>query len=180
MKLLAVSNLCLNKNCSQTEVFSKSTVKAGIYIWGYMNASGQFIPLYVGKARNIHERIIQHYCRFKGGEYQIPRHIVEDKTNDNTTYKIDYVSVYQPKDFQSVIDLHSDNSNYRNIHEYILNKFRFAYLETKNRKLFEKYLAKKIGHERLITSVPTLCEPEDKDLFKEIDNAFGKYYLIPQ
>jgi hypothetical protein len=50
---------------------SKENDIKGIYLWGVVNGS-KCIPLYVGRRIKIHERIFQHLCRWRGGEYRIP------------------------------------------------------------------------------------------------------------
>ena len=49
---------------------SKGSGKAGVYVWGFYN-NNAFHPLYVGKSTNLFERLIQHYCRLRGGEYRM-------------------------------------------------------------------------------------------------------------
>src|SRR4051812_2585666 len=46
-------------------------VPSGIYMWG-VKVDSNYFPIYVGKSRNIPERIFQHVIRFFGGEYFIP------------------------------------------------------------------------------------------------------------
>ena len=53
------------------EQYSKGNGKAGVYVWGYYEGS-TFIPIYVGKSKNVNERLLQHYCRFSSGEYSVP------------------------------------------------------------------------------------------------------------
>ena len=67
-----VASLCLNKPPLADSSFSKKTKLKGIYIWGYADNHNKFIPIYVGKSRNIFERILQHYVRFGRGEYSVP------------------------------------------------------------------------------------------------------------
>ena len=51
---------------------NKETKISGIYIWGVQISETKYIPLYVGKARKIPQRIIEHLCAWKGGAYQVP------------------------------------------------------------------------------------------------------------
>jgi hypothetical protein len=51
--------------------FNKNSKCAGIYLWGVEHNSIYF-PIYVGKGKNIIERLFQHIIRFSGGEYLIP------------------------------------------------------------------------------------------------------------
>src|SRR5665213_1972135 len=85
----------------------KSQKKKGVYLWGYYD-NNTFIPLYVGKSRNIHERIIQHYCRYKGGEYQI-----QPKGN------------YQPSSLANVLSIQPADISFQN---NVLKNFAFRYI----------------------------------------------------
>jgi len=66
----------------KTKSINKKNGENGIYLWGVKNGS-RYISLYVGKDRNIHERIFQHLCRWRGGEYRVPAwdDIINLKTN---------------------------------------------------------------------------------------------------
>lgn len=175
MEILPVSHLCLNTSCSKEEAFSKSPNIEGIYAWGYTNDNNQFIPIYVGKSRNIHERIIQHYSRFRGGEYLIPK-MIHKTTLPDFGYSIDRVTIYEPKDLSVVYCLHNTENEYKKNQKYILSNFRFLYYETNQRIIGEKYLGNKIGPERLISSVPSLNIIPDAQLSGKIDAIFGLYY----
>lgn len=43
-----------------------------VYVWGFQ-FENLFIPYYVGKTSKIYERAMQHYARFRGGEYAVYR-----------------------------------------------------------------------------------------------------------
>jgi hypothetical protein len=60
---------------------------SGVYLWG-VRIDGRYIPLYVGKAHNIPERVFQHIIRFKGGEYLVPdwKEILND-TRDFSSFR---------------------------------------------------------------------------------------------
>lgn len=45
---------------------SEASQKRGIYIYGF-KINGRFIPDYVGKARNIRNRLVAHLNAFLGG-----------------------------------------------------------------------------------------------------------------
>src|ERR1700686_646589 len=84
--------------------FSKEDGKPGVYCWGYYNAD-TFIPLYVGKSRNVHERLLQHYCRFKKREYRIFYiNYLHDIYITKSSSKPELDSIYVPTCFQKVIE----------------------------------------------------------------------------
>jgi hypothetical protein len=130
--------------------YPKSEGVPGVYIWGYFETDGKFIPLYVGKSRNVFERLIQHYCRFKAGEYSIfnRQHLIDKYCyNQKTIPK----KIYEPTDFRKVFGL-SLNTD----HSYMIDNFIFRYTEITEeefRKQAECYLADTVGREYLITSV---------------------------
>lgn len=43
----------------------------GVYLWG-VKLKGRYIPIYVGEAKNLYERIYSHLCNWKGGAYRVP------------------------------------------------------------------------------------------------------------
>jgi hypothetical protein len=172
-----VCNLCL-QSVDKTETFAKSKNIKGIYVWGYQ-ADGQFVPLYVGKSRNIYERIIQHYCRFNGGEYIIPDVVFIDKA-PATPYSIDRSKSFVPTDLASIHNMLNDNENtFNQKRQHIISNFLFAFLKLDDkteREIAEKYLTDRIGEERLISSVPQLDPIPNNHLKDIIDKTFAEYY----
>lgn len=172
-----VKNLCLNE-VELTEIFSKSKIIKGIYIWGYQTKDKNFVPLYVGKARNIFERIIQHYCRFNGGEYRIPQTIFIDKA-PTCVYTIKTSNCYIPNNLTSIYDMLNTDNQFLKNKNTIISNFKFTYLKIRGkekREIAEKYVADKIGHERLISSVPLPDPLPDNQFMKELDTAFSNHY----
>lgn len=173
----SVCNLCLH-SVDKDESFAKSNCIKGIYVWGYQ-AVGQFIPLYVGKSRNIHERILQHYRRFHGGEYIIPD-IVFKNEYPTEPYSIDASKCFLPTSLKAVYEMLNDKENISNQHrKHILNNFRFTFLKLDDkaeREIAEKYVSDQIGKERLISSVPILNDKPNNDLRSRLDNTFYKHY----
>jgi len=156
-----VASLCLNSPPLIDISFSKKTIIKGVYIWGYADNINKFIPIYVGKSRNIFERILQHYVRFGRGEYQIPQWL---QKNCGFTPASNYV----PSSFKEVYDFNNNpSSSAKQTVEYILENFRFIYHETDDNAFAEKYLAEKIGEKNLITQVPSMVAI---DAYKELDN----------
>ena len=178
-----VHSLCLLP-VDKAETFSKSKGIKGVYVWGYQ-AKGQFIPLYVGKSRNIFERIIQHYCRFNGGEYIIPAVLYKDKA-PTEPYSIDTSKCFIPSNLKAIYELHNCDNDFLNNKQYIISNFKFTYLKIDGkdenskvkREVAEKYLNDRIGKERLISSVPILDTMPDDELQNMLDTTFSKYYKI--
>lgn len=132
--------------------------KQGVYVWGYYDKN-QFIPLYVGKSRNIFERIIQHYCRYKGGEYQI-------QPNGN----------YTPTSLFNVLNIDFTDDSFR---ENVLKNFAFRFIEIeteKERELTERIVATKIGIENLITRISKL---ESSMIMNKIDEILDGIKIKP-
>jgi len=137
--------------------YPKSEGVPGVYIWGYIETNGKFIPLYVGKSRNVFDRLIQHYCGFKAGEYSIfnRQDLIDNYCNKQSTIP---KKIYKPTDFKKVVGF-SLNAD----HSYMIENFIFRYTEIKEsefgiteeefRKQGECYLADTVGRKYLITSV---------------------------
>ena len=104
--------------------FLKTEGIPGVYVWGYYEKNDYFIPLYVGKSRNVYERLIQHYCRFKSGEYCIfNKHDLVDIYCDKQVKNPK--KVYAPISFRSVYSL-AINTNQEHI--FMINNFAFRYI----------------------------------------------------
>lgn len=175
-----VHNLCL-LSVDKEEKFAKSTGIQGIYIWGYQT-DGQFVPLYVGKSRNIYERIIQHYCRFNGGEYVIPNLIFKDKA-PTEPYKIETSQSFIPTSLKAVYEMLNDReSAFNHNKQYVISNFRFTFIKLGDNEseIAEKYVQDRIGKERLISSVPILDTLPDTELKNKLDTAFSRYYQLNQ
>lgn len=133
--------------------YPKMPAIPGVYCWGYFE-NNTFIPLYVGKTRNVHERLIQHYCRFKSGEYQLfdpdeLRAIYITKTRTDEEFK----PIYQPNSFRNML---CELPRILNKHKYQVDNFVFRYVEIpveSERIQAERSLANSIGRGRLLTKV---------------------------
>lgn len=140
----------------KTDKYLKAAGQSGVYIWGYYEDT-VFIPLYVGKSRNIYERLLQHYCRFQSGEYRIPNpNILRDIYVNKYDIDIDPDNffVYIPYGFGHVIN---ELPKHKDIIELIIRNFAFRFHvieDEKDRTKAERSLANRIGRNRLITSVP--------------------------
>lgn len=125
----------------------------GVYVWGFYQNINIFIPLYVGKSRNTFERLIQHYCRFKAGEYSIfnKQDLVDiycNKLNTKVPSK-----VYAPISVRSIFNF---SNGVNPDHVFMVANFTFRYikvLDKEIRKQAECYLADLVQREKLITQV---------------------------
>ncbi|HTC01071.1 MAG TPA: GIY-YIG nuclease family protein [Ferruginibacter sp.] len=80
----------------KTKCIKKSNGVSGIYLWGVKH-NDQYIPLYVGKSRNIHERIFQHLCRWNGGEYRVSKwEVIIGSEARSKAYTLDDDLLYIP------------------------------------------------------------------------------------
>lgn len=140
--------------------FAKDEGLPGVYCWGYYDTE-IFIPIYVGKSRNVFERLLQHYCRFKSGEYQIfsdedLRSIYVTKTSSAHAVR----ALYRPTNFRSVIE---ELPKLQVMHNHMVSNFAFRYVcipGEADRVIAERTLANYIGRERLITYIPKGGETE--------------------
>lgn len=150
-----------------TESYLKKERKPGVYVWGYYEDT-TFIPLYVGKSKNLYERLLQHYCRFRGGEYCIPdcnilRDIYVKMTNNEKTPKL---RVYNPFGFGHVIN---ELPKHKAMIDLIISNFAFRYQvieKEEDRAKAERSLANRLGRGRLITSV---ARGGDDNLSEELE-----------
>lgn len=161
-------NISLNMYCKDEGEKEK---KAGVYVWGYCKGT-KFIPLYVGKSENVYLRMLQHYCRFRSGEYRIPNlEILNDiytngKYTNNKVNRKNFI-VYEPFGIGYVVN---ELSKHEAIIQLIIDKFVFRYCEIakeENRALAEGSLASKIGRDRLISS---RYKTVSKDFMTEFDD----------
>lgn len=119
------------------EKICKANGKAGVYVWGFYD-NEKFYPLYVGKHGNLHERLIQHYCGLRGGEYQM-----FDFNSICSNYPSSKrIKVYEPKCFDNNMINYQRNLqiNLSNI----LDNFAFRYIEVSDTANGEKYLTEAV------------------------------------
>jgi hypothetical protein len=163
----------MNKSVTEIKVsdlqvnYPKKTGVPAVYCWGYYDFN-TFIPLYVGKSRNVHERLLQHYCNFKSGQYRIfsadeLRDIYINKTNTN----IKLNAIYTPLSIKNVID---ELPNIKE-HDLMIKNFTFRYLpvtDENDRVHAERSLANHVGRGRLITNVPSGGDHNLSDILKSL------------
>ncbi|MCE1169025.1 MAG: hypothetical protein LWX70_13120 [Sphingobacteriia bacterium] len=132
---------------------AKSNGVNGIYLWGVFH-NNRYIPLYVGKGRNVHERIFQQISRWRGGEYRVPKgeHILDETkrvkpfTADDNLLYIPH-GAYQYSDFLKSSEIQDTINN-------VIKDFFCVWLSINNSKLLdeEDELATLVGKDRLISS----------------------------
>jgi len=141
---------------------NKSTKHSGIYIWGVMHQH-KYYPIYVGKGRNICERLFQHLIRFSGGEYLIPEK--SEIINPNRNYPLLKNSYLKTKILQTGLihfpigsfdfDPFEKNKSINQTRKFIRKHF-FACWKVipnytdKQSAIEEGNLANKIGRQKLI------------------------------
>ena len=142
----SISDLKLNN-------ISKSNGVSGVYLWG-VKLKNEYIPLYVGKGKNIHERIFQHISRWRGGEYRVPKWIILiGKQKRTKAYISDKDLLYIPYGANQYSDFLSD-SDIQNCIQNVIKYFFCVWIEIKDSNLLdeEDELATLIGKDRLISS----------------------------
>lgn len=95
---------------------TKKIIISGIYIWGVKNGT-EYIPIYVGKAKKIPQRIYEHLCAWRGGAYQIPKW--DDIINKNKFSKF----IHEPNGFSDFKILMGNNEAQETIDNVLSNFF---------------------------------------------------------
>lgn len=137
----------------KTNKICKANGVSGVYVWG-VNHNNKYIPLYVGKGKNIHERIFQHISRWRGGEYRIPKwEIVIGKQKRMRPYVSDNDLLYIPHGANQYSDF-LNNKEIQSAIENVTKNFFCVWLEITGSNLRdeEDELATLIGKDRLISS----------------------------
>jgi hypothetical protein len=163
-----------NLGLLEKQSISKKNGNQGIYLWG-VKLGSRYIPLYVGKGRNIHERIFQHLCRWRGGEYRVPAwdEIINPKLtsipfveNANLLYiphgPLGYKKFLNNEDIQLTIQKVLDNF-FCCLH----------YSDNSNLSDDEDALATTVGKGKLISTHrknPTMPTQNSQDLYNQIKN----------
>lgn len=134
------------------EDYRKKEGVPGVYVWGYYENDSIFIPLYVGKSRNVFERLIQHFCRFKAGEYTIfdKQDLVDIYCNKKN---ISPQKIYVPISFRNILDF---TNGVNSDHVFMVTNFTFRYIEILDKEIkkqAEYYLADLVQRAKLITHV---------------------------
>ncbi len=89
--------IVISASNARDNIYCKKEVLSGVYVWGYYDTD-VFIPLYVGKSKNLYERALQHYCRLSSGEYRLfnpdDLHDIYVTKTKNVDYKLE--EIYTP------------------------------------------------------------------------------------
>jgi hypothetical protein len=137
---------------------------SGIYMWG-VKINSAYIPIYVGKAANIPERLFQHIIRFSGGEYFIPEwNEIINPNRDFHLLKKNYLSnpTHMPKgllhfptgnfDFDSFDKNQSIIDTVNNVKQNFFACWKYLSDYEKSARFEEDALATAIKKEKLISS----------------------------
>lgn len=131
----------------------KSNGVSGIYLWG-VKYQNRYIPLNVGKGKNVHERLFQHLSRWRGGEYRIPKwDVIMGKVKQKNPFTTDANLLYIPHGANQYSDFLSHKEIQKTI-KNVLDNFFCVWLQIDNSKLLdeEDELATLVGKNRLISS----------------------------
>ncbi len=83
----------------------KSSHTSAIYIWGWFNTDNAFIPFYVGKHKNLYQRLFEHIGSLNGGHYTLydKTFVLSGKFKPS---RIDPTvkPIYMPMGFENFID----------------------------------------------------------------------------
>lgn len=164
-KPFSLDDLKTNKICKANGV-------SGVYLWGVKH-NNKYIPLYVGKGENVHERIFQHISRWRGGEYRIPKwEIIIGKQKRIKPYVSDNDLLYIPHGANQYSDFLS-NSKIQKCIKNVIKDFFCVWIEITDSNLRdeEDELATLIGKDRLISSHrknPTSKSKLIQDLYADL------------
>jgi hypothetical protein len=159
----------------KTHSITKSKGVSGIYLWGVYHAN-RYIPIYVGKGRNVNERIFQHISRWRGGEYRVPKwEQIIDTTKRIKPFTYDDSLLYishganQYSDFLNCSETQTTINN-------VIKHFFCVWLSISNSKLLdeEDELATLIGKDSLISSHrkrPSKASQQVKDFYDALQQA---------
>lgn len=132
---------------------SKGNGESGIYLWG-VKYENRYIPLNVGKGKNIHERIFQHLSRWRGGEYRIPQWaVIIGKQEQSIAFTADNDLLYIPHGACHYADFLKNKVIQESI-QNVIDNFFCILCPIENSNLFddEDALATLVGKGRLISS----------------------------
>lgn len=169
---ISLSGLKTNNICKANGV-------SGVYIWGVKH-NNKYIPLYVGKGKNVHERIFQHVSRWRGGEYRIPKwEAIIGQQNQKKAYTLGIELsenedlIYIPHGVNQYSDFLS-NSEIQKCIENVIKDFFCVWIEIKDSNLRdeEDELASLIGKNKLISS----HRKNDTSKSKIIQDLYAKYW----
>ncbi|MFC2092653.1 GIY-YIG nuclease family protein [Bacteroidota bacterium] len=133
---------------------------AGIYIWGFYRKK-KFIPYYVGKAKNIKERLRDHMVNLCGGRYVIHKKECLDKFYENKNKaKNNSGILYDPQKPESEIKFIKERYRVFKVHiDEMVDNFHFKYAkvnlegttneQNKHLRKLEKNVISDIGIEKL-------------------------------
>jgi tRNA G37 N-methylase Trm5 len=157
---------------------SKKNGSSGIYLWG-VKYQNRYIPLNVGKGKNIHERIFQHLSRWRGGEYRVPDwDVIVGKRKKLIAFTADEKLLYIPHGANQYTDF-LKNKEIQNVIQKVIENFFCILLPIENSNLLddEDALATLVGKDRLISSHrknDTKPTQYAQDLFNYLDDLNKK------
>lgn len=126
--------------------FEKQKPVSGIYIWGWFKHDNNFIPFYVGKHYNLHQRLFEHIGCLNGGLYTIYEKSLVLSGNfkpwriDNTN-----LPIYSPIGVGNFIDVFMSENVQNAVKWYVANiQFTWMITDPSDNEYLEKYVALKL------------------------------------
>ena len=172
MSVVIAENACLNNPINPAHIpFLKYHPITGIYVWGFHNNDNLFIPIYIGHHNKIFEGIFNSIASVRGGSFEIPiwlqRLCLQNPTANYALNRLD-----------NVLQFNNTNHPAKKTVEYIIENFQFIYLEIDDIhcESAKKYLAERIGRDRIINQVHRYTNNLPEEITIEINSVFGSYY----
>lgn len=102
----------------------------GIYVWGWFDETGAFVPYYVGKARNLFQRFFEHLGCLQGGMYGLYSYAYCKSKNFKPLYVQDGNQlIYLPSSIENWNDVFRSENVQQNL-QLILKELRFTWCKT--------------------------------------------------
>lgn len=140
-----------------------------VYIWGFKlpqhdGGGDRFVPFYVGRARDINTRLLDHLCAIKGGRYALYQRQALLLLHERGAGAVpEHGKAYVPDSPSDFMRFHTD-ANLQALANYMVDTFYFSYAALEDpidSACVVRHVADCIGRDRLGTLVTGRSERYD-------------------